>query len=69
MSRYPLQVTFERGRVQHSAREHNGRVITLCGARGTRIQDRPELPWCSACAKKPNPIDNRTYVSSGRPVA
>ena len=58
-ARYPLMVTFERGRVQHSAREHNGRLITLCGATGVPVADPPPLPWCSACARKPNPINNR----------
>lgn len=60
-AKYPLTVVFERGRVWHSARDHNNRLITLCGARGIPIEDPPALPYCTKCAKKPNPYDNRSY--------
>lgn len=67
--KYPLTVAFERGRVFHSAREYNGRLVTLCGARGTTVADPPSLPWCTACANKPNPIDNRSRgVTVGKAI-
>jgi hypothetical protein len=65
-AKYPLTVVFEGGRVKHSAREHNGRLITLCGKRGIPVEDPPALSWCSKCANKPNPIDQRTYVQTER---
>jgi hypothetical protein len=61
-AKYPLTVVFEGGRVRHSVREADGRLIALCGKRGTPVEDPKRRPWCAACAKKPNPIDQRTYL-------
>jgi hypothetical protein len=62
--RYPITVALSKGRVRHAARLIAGgpSVATLCGKGGTPVGDGADLPWCSACAKKPNPQDQRTYL-------
>lgn len=60
-AKYPLTVVFVGGRVKHMARDHNGTLITLCGARGVPDPDAPSRPGCAKCASKPNPYDNRNY--------
>lgn len=61
-AKYPLRVVFVGGRVMHSARDYNGRLITLCGARGVPDPDPPARTFCVRCATKPNPYDNRSYL-------
>ena len=62
--RYPLHVALPGGRVQHSARQlGNGTaVITLCRKRGTPTGAGDGLPYCRACASKPNPIPQQHYA-------
>lgn len=63
--RYPITVALARGRVRHSARLISGgpNVATLCGKPGIPVGDGEGLPFCSACAKKPNPQDQRSYLA------
>lgn len=60
--RYPLTVALPGGRVRHAARlaGDGPAVTTLCRKRGTPTGDGSGLPWCSACASRPNPQDQRT---------
>lgn len=57
-ARYPLTVALPGGRVRHSARiiGTGYTVLTLCGKRGEPIDGGAELPYCTACANRPNPI-------------
>jgi hypothetical protein len=61
--KYPLTIAIRDGRVQHSARwlTEGKTVITLCGKRGF-ADARAGLRFCQACAKRPNPQDQRSYL-------
>lgn len=63
--RYPITVALARGRVRHAARliGSGPNVATLCGKGGVPVGDGAGLPWCAACAKKPNPQDQRSILS------
>lgn len=56
--RYPLTMALRDGRVRHSAKwSLEGKTIhTLCGKRGF-AEAGAGLPFCQACAKRPNPQD------------
>ncbi|MEU6647529.1 winged helix-turn-helix domain-containing protein, partial [Saccharomonospora sp. NPDC046836] len=59
--RYPLLVGLPGGRVQDAAKlaadgEH---VFTLCRKRGRPDGDGGGLPYCRACANRPNPISQQ----------
>ncbi|MEU2963356.1 hypothetical protein, partial [Streptomyces albidoflavus] len=61
LPRYPLLVGLPGGRVQHAAKlaadgEH---VFTLCRKRGRPDGDGGGLPYCRACANRPNPISQQ----------
>ncbi|KAB7850171.1 hypothetical protein [Streptomyces mobaraensis] len=59
--RYPLTVALPRGRVRHNARHGAGGCVhTLCGKRDKPVGDGANLPWCSACSARPNPLDQRS---------
>lgn len=61
---YPLSVALPGGRVRHDAKLTNGGpyVVTLRRKRGVPISDGASMPYCSACAKRPNPWDQRSYL-------
>lgn len=61
-ARYPLLVALPGGRVRHSARTIGTGylVVTLCGKRGDPAGDGAGLTYCTACAKRPNPIRQQT---------
>lgn len=63
-ARYPLNVSLPGGRVQHSARLiGNGPAVnTLCRKRGTPTGDGAHLPYCRACAARPNPIPQQSAI-------
>lgn len=65
-ARYPLSVALPGGRVRHSARlvGDGPAVTTLCRKRGVPTGDGEGMPYCSACAARPNPISQQT---GGRP--
>ncbi|MFG2734421.1 hypothetical protein ACGFX7_06320 [Streptomyces harbinensis] len=59
--RYPLMVQLPGGRVRHAAREGaDGRVFTLCRKAGRPVSDGSDLPYCRACADRPNPISQQS---------
>lgn len=64
--RYPMVVALPGGRVRHAARLRGDgpTVTTLCGKPGIPVGDGEGLPYCSACAKKPNPQDQRTHLTA-----
>lgn len=66
-TRYPLTVALHGGHVRHSARiiGTGYLVTTLCGKRGEPADDGAGLPYCTACANRPNPI--RQQSSGGQP--
>lgn len=57
LPRYPLEVALPSGRVCHSARLVGAgpSVTTLCRKRGIPTGDGASMPYCAACAAKPNP--------------
>lgn len=63
-SKYPLIMALRDGRVRHSAKwsTEGTTVLTLCGKRGF-AEAGTHLPYCQACAKKPNPQDQRSYLT------
>jgi hypothetical protein len=60
-ARYPLEIVLPGGRVCHSARivGYGPTVVTLCRKRGTPEGDGHGLPYCRACAARPNPISQQ----------
>ena len=62
--RYPLLVALPGGRVQHAARliGTGPAVNTLCRKRGTPTGDGAGMPYCRACADRPNPINQQTAL-------
>jgi hypothetical protein len=60
--KYPLSVALPGGRVRHTAKlvQDGPAVVTLCGKRGTPTGDGAHLGWCAACARRPNPQDQRS---------
>lgn len=65
--KYPLLMALRDGRVLHSAKwaTEGKTVTTLCGKRGF-AEAGTGLPFCQACAKRPNPQDQRSYISADR---
>lgn len=61
LPRYPLVVALPGGRVRHAARliGEGPSVNTLCRKRGTPTGDGASLPYCRACADRPNPISQQ----------
>lgn len=59
--RFPLLAALPGGRVQHAARlvGDGPAVTTLCQKRGTPAGDGTGLPYCRACAGRPNPISQQ----------
>lgn len=64
--KYPLLAALPGGRVQHAARIVGAgpAVVTLCRKRGTPTGDGSDLSYCRACQNRPNPQDNRTYITT-----
>lgn len=63
---YPLLVALPGGRVQHAARPigDGPAVVTLCRKRGAPTGNGDTLSYCRACLNRPNPQDNRTYITT-----
>ncbi|RKN61888.1 hypothetical protein D7231_31960 [Streptomyces klenkii] len=62
-AQYPLLVQLSGGRVRHYARPTragSSRVTTPCRKGGAAVGDGAGLPFCAACAARPNPISQQT---------
>lgn len=60
--RYPLLVVLPRGQVRHAAKliGDGPRAITLCRKVAVPTGDGAGLPYCAACTKRPNPINQQS---------
>jgi hypothetical protein len=64
--KYPLLVVLPGGRVAHNAKPigDGTRVSTPCHKSGVPTDTDPRsVPPCAACVKRPNPIDQRSYLT------